>query len=80
MAGSFRHLTIERFPEKLRTLREHHQMTHLELAYELGYSSTNQIAHLEAGRRKPTAEVILKLSKLFKVSADVLLDDEREVE
>ena len=74
-----RDLTITRFGEKLRALREQHAIRHAELAAALGYASTNQIYQLEAGKRNPTAELILKVSKLFAVSADDLLDDAREL-
>jgi transcriptional regulator with XRE-family HTH domain len=70
---------VQRFGEKLRVLRTRNNMTHAELAAALGYSSSNQISHLENGRRNPTAELIFKVSKLFTVSADVLLDDELEL-
>lgn len=79
-SSSIKHLKITRFGEKLRTLRERRSMSLAELATVPGYSSSQQVSHLEVGRRNPTAEVILKVSKLFTVSADVLLDDTREVE
>jgi transcriptional regulator with XRE-family HTH domain len=74
-----RDLKIARFGEKLRTLRGRQRMNVVELAYTLGYASTKQIYFLEAGQRNPTAELVLKVSKLFNVSADDLLDDERDV-
>ena len=79
MSNTVRHLKIQRFGEKLRSLRERNNMNHADLAHSLGYASTNQIYQLEAGKRNPTADLILKVSKLFDVSADVLVDDELEV-
>ena len=73
-------LEITRFGDKLRTLRERQRMNVVDLAHTLGYASTNQIYFLETGKRKPTAELALKVSKLFGVSLDVLLDDEHELE
>jgi transcriptional regulator with XRE-family HTH domain len=35
---------------------------------------------VESGERKPNVELLWKVSKLFNVSADVLLDDECELE
>ena len=80
MSSVIKHLKVERFGEKLRALREHHQMNVVELAHTLGYASTNQIYFLETGKRNPTAELVLKVSKLFGVSTDVLLDDALDVE
>jgi transcriptional regulator with XRE-family HTH domain len=54
-------------------------MNVVELAHILGYASTNQIYFLESGKRNPTAELVLKVSKLFNVPADDLVDDGREV-
>ena len=79
-SNTIRQLKIERFGEKLRLLRERHHLTHLDIAYVLGYTGTSQVDHLEKGCRKPTAEVVLKIAKLFDVSADVLLDDKHGVE
>jgi transcriptional regulator with XRE-family HTH domain len=76
---SIRELKIERFGEKLRLLRERRGMNVVELAHILGYASTNQIYFLESGKRNPTAELVLKVSKLFNVPADDLVDDGREV-
>ena len=75
-----RDLTVQRFGEKLRTLRKKHKMNLVELAYELGYAGTGHVSQIETGRRGPTADLVLKVSKLFNVSADVLLDDEHELE
>jgi transcriptional regulator with XRE-family HTH domain len=72
-------MAIERFGEKLRRLREQHNMSLVDVAHVLGYGSTTQVDHLEKGRRNPTAELVLKVSKLFNVSADDLVDDGREV-
>lgn len=80
MSNSVRDLKIERFGDKLKLLRERHKMTYVDLAHALGYGSTSQVYYLETSKRNPTAEVILKLSKLFGVSADVLLDDELELD
>jgi len=54
-------------------------MTHVDLAAVLGYASSSQISFLETGKKKPTADLILKISKLFNISADLLLDDELDM-
>jgi transcriptional regulator with XRE-family HTH domain len=79
MSTPIKHLTVRRFGEKLRTLRKQHNMTHVDLAAVLGYASSSQISFLENGKKKPTADLILKASKLFNISADLLLDDELDL-
>jgi transcriptional regulator with XRE-family HTH domain len=69
---------MQRFGEKLRILRERRGMTQQQLADELGFSDV--YAHyLETGRKKPNAELLVKLSRLFGVSVDALVKDELEV-
>jgi len=79
MSTPIKHLTVRRFGEKLRALRKQHNMTHVDLAAVLGYASSSQISFLETGKKKPTADLILKISKLFNISADLLLDDELDM-
>lgn len=50
-----------------------------ELAAALGYGSHSQINLVEVGKKQPTAELVLKVSDFFGVSADALLRDELEV-
>jgi len=69
---------MDRFPEKLRVLRERNDMTMRKLADELDLSHA-YIYKLETGQRKPNAELLVKLSRLFGVSVDVLVKDELEV-
>jgi len=69
---------MDRFPEKLRVLRERNDMTMRKLADELDLSHA-YIYKLETGQRKPNAELLIKLSRLFGVPVDVLVKDELEV-
>jgi transcriptional regulator with XRE-family HTH domain len=71
---------VQRFGEKLRTLRKRNNMSYVDLAQALGYSSISQISQLENNKRKPTAELVIKIAKLFHVTTDVLLLDELELE
>lgn len=64
-----------RFGEKLRTLRQSNAMTQRGLAEALGYISQGYINELETGRKKPTAELILKVADLFHISTDQLMRD-----
>lgn len=70
---------IERFGEKLRTLRKRRGMTQKELSDAIGFAARSYISLLESGEREPSAELVLKVSQLFGVSTDCLLQDEREI-
>jgi transcriptional regulator with XRE-family HTH domain len=69
---------MQRFAEKLRTLRLRHNMTQQELADALGVQQP-YIYKLESGRKKPNVEHVIKLARLFGVTADMLIMDEQEV-
>jgi transcriptional regulator with XRE-family HTH domain len=71
---------MQRFGEKLRTLRTSKQMTLKELASALGLTAHGYISEMEAGKKKPTAEFVLKVARYFKISTDQLLKDELDVE
>ena len=70
---------IQRFGEKLRTLRVRHDMTLKELASELGLTAHGYISELESGKKVPTAELVLNVARLFEVTTDELLRDELEL-
>jgi len=55
-------------------------MTLKALAVELGLSAHGYISELESGKKKPTAEFVLNVARLFDVSTDQLLKDELELE
>jgi transcriptional regulator with XRE-family HTH domain len=71
---------MQRFGEKLRYLRKQRGMTIVQTAETLGYSSNSYISELETGKKKPTADLVFKVARLFNVSTDRLLDDALEVE
>ncbi|MFZ5911487.1 MAG: helix-turn-helix domain-containing protein [Chloroflexota bacterium] len=70
---------MQRFGEKLRTLRTAKQMTLKELASALGLTAHGYISEIEAGKKKPTAEFVLKVARYFKVTTDQLLKDELDI-
>ena len=70
---------MRRFGEKLRALRSNKQMTLKELAYALGLTAHGYISEIEAGKKKPTADFVLKVARYFKVSIDELMKDELEI-
>lgn len=71
---------MQRFGEKLRTLRTGRQMTLKELASALGLTAHGYISEIEAGKKKPTADFVLKVARYFEVTTDQLLKDELDVE
>ena len=71
---------IDRFGEKLRHLRLEKGLNQTTLAHRLGYRTQAYLSELESGKKKPTAEFVLKVSRFFYVSCDVLLKDELELE
>ena len=68
-----------RFGEKLRTLRIRRGLTLVQLTEQLGYKAQGYMSEIEAGKKTPTASLVLGVSRLFDVSTDVLLKDELEV-
>jgi len=71
---------IQRFGEKLRTLRTQHGLTLKELAHHFGFSAHSYIVALEAGQKPPSIEFVLGVARLFNVTTDQLLKDELELE
>ncbi|MBV7333476.1 helix-turn-helix domain-containing protein [Chloroflexi bacterium TSY] len=71
---------MERLGEKLRTLRQQHDMTVRELAVKLKVNSHSHIVQIESGKSKPSVELLLKIMDLFKVSCDRLLKDDLELD
>lgn len=64
------------FGQKLYTLRIQRQMTLKELAMAVGHTAHGYISELEAGKKRPTVELVIKLAHLFGVTTDQLLRDE----
>jgi transcriptional regulator with XRE-family HTH domain len=71
---------VQRFGEKLRTLRKRHNMTLKELARVTDYATHSHISEIETGKRRPPLEFALKVGRLFDVSLDRLLKDELELD
>ena len=74
-------VTIQRFGEKLRTLRERRELSIRELAEALGYPAAHNsyISEIETGKRMPKADFMLAVADLFGVTMDQLTRDELEV-
>jgi transcriptional regulator with XRE-family HTH domain len=71
---------IQRFGTKMRLLRQRHGLTLRELAAELGYAGTGYLSDIEFGKKYPTADLILKVSRFFGVSMDQLAKDELDLD
>ncbi len=67
---------MQRFGEKLRSLRKQHNLTLKELATELGFTSYGSVGDLESGRKKPSLGVVVKISYIFDIPVDQLVKDE----
>lgn len=71
---------IERFGEKLKTLRNRHDITLTDLAHRLGMSAHGYISEIESGKKKPTVEFVVNVASIFNVTTDSLLIDELNLE
>ncbi len=69
-----------RFGEKLHALRTRKRMTLKELATALGLTAHGYISEIESGKKKPTAEFVLKVARYFNITTDELLKDELEID
>ncbi|WP_030185978.1 helix-turn-helix domain-containing protein [Streptomyces sp. NRRL S-813] len=63
--------TLAAIGPRLRAAREHHRATLAAVSCATGIS-TSTLSRIETGRRKPTLEVLLQLSKEYGVSLDEL--------
>ena len=71
---------MQRFGQKLRILRKQRGMTTQKLAIALGLTNHSHISNIEAGRKKPSAELVIRTARFFEVSTDQLLLDELELD
>ena len=69
---------MQRFGEKLRTLRQRAGFTVRELGDRLEVSGP-YIVQMERGQKTPNAAMIIKIAQLFKVSTDQLMLDDLEL-
>lgn len=71
---------MQRFGEKLRTLRKQRGMTINQLAQAIGHTTHSHVSELETGKRKPSLDLALRLARFFDVSLDQLVKDELELD
>jgi transcriptional regulator with XRE-family HTH domain len=70
---------MERFGEKLRTLRLRQGLTTRQLAESL-QTTNSQISRVENGLRKPSSDLIVKISNFFNIPLDKLMRDELDLD
>lgn len=71
---------MQRFGQKLRTLRRHHGMTLKQLAVALGQTTHSYISEIETGKKLPTLEIVIHVARLFDVTTDQMLKDELDLD
>lgn len=71
---------MQRFGEKLHTLRKQQGLSLKQLAITLDYTAHGYISELETGKKMPTATFVLCVARLFNVSTDQLMKDELELD
>ncbi|MDP9316789.1 MAG: helix-turn-helix transcriptional regulator [Chloroflexota bacterium] len=54
-------------------------MTLAELAQSVGHTAHGYLSEIETGKKKPSVELVLSISRLFNVTTDELLKDELEL-
>ncbi len=70
---------MDRFGEKLRALRHRKKWTLKRLAAQMDYRAHGYLSEIESGKRVPTTQFVLRVSRLFGVSCDVLMKDELDL-
>ena len=70
---------MEKFGEKLRTLRQRRGLSYRQLAALLE-TSHSHILNIETGKHKPSVDLIVRIVRFFDVSYDQLMDDDVQVE
>jgi transcriptional regulator with XRE-family HTH domain len=70
-----RHAALASFGTKLRHLRKQHGLTQVVLAHQLEHITHTHISHLEADRKEPSIDLVLRIADVFGVSTDYLLRD-----
>ncbi len=70
---------MNRFGEKLHTLRRRNGLTQKQISNMLGVSQV-YIVQLEKGQKTPNIAMLLKICDLFGTSCDKLIRDELELD
>ena len=65
-------INLNKFPERLKEIRESKGLTMAELSRKIGSISQGSLSHYEAGTRKPGLEILMELAYFFNCSIDYL--------
>lgn len=71
---------MQRFGEKVHTLRAKRGLSLRSLAATLGLATHSHLDRIEKGESNPSADLILKIAEVFGVSTDQLMRDDRELD
>jgi transcriptional regulator with XRE-family HTH domain len=74
------HPPCDLFGAKLRHLRLSHHVTQSDLANQLALAAHAHVSFLEAGRKEPSIDLVLRIADLFGVTTDYLLRDTITIE
>ena len=69
----------EKLGRRIKKLREETNLSQEELSKKVGISRVS-ISQIEKGERKVSAEEISRISQIFNISSDILLDFKKEIE
>lgn len=70
---------MEKFGQKLRTLRTRRGLTLRQLSDQLGVGYS-YIGKMERGEREPNVAMLVKIADLFEVSLDRLIRDDLDLD
>lgn len=70
---------MEKFGEKLRSLRTQRGLTTRELGELLGVNQSH-VTRMEQGKRIPNVAMVVKIAAVFGVTVDQLVQDEIELD
>lgn len=70
---------VQKFGEKLRTLRKQNGLTLSQLAEKLEFDSHSYLSAIEFGKKQPSVALVIKVATMFQVSTDSLLFDDKEI-
>ena len=71
---------MQRFGEKVQTLRKQRGLSLRKLASMLGLATHSHLDRIEKGENNPSADLILKIADIFEVSTDQLMRDEIDLD
>lgn len=69
---------MKRFGEKLRTLRTQNGLSYRKMASVLD-TSHSHIINLESGKHNPSVDLIVRITQVFDVTFNQLMDDNIEL-